>query len=663
MTMSAKERIAWLRQEIEKNAHQYYDMDQPSIEDFEYDALVKELRQLEEANPSLKVANSPTEIVGGSVRSEFKKVTHDTPLLSLDNAYNANDLLNFDKRLKKEISGDFEYAVEYKIDGLSVALRYEEGQLIQAATRGNGEIGEDVTANVKTIKSIPTHITYTEAALTVRGEVYIGKMAFKALNEEQAIQGKPAFANPRNAAAGSLRQLDASIAASRPMGIFVFEILSGAPETFSKQDEAFDILRTLGFETVAPVVFKEIEDVIAYCTAMIDKRHQLPYEIDGIVVKVNQYDARRELGNTAKSPRWAIAYKFPAELAETVIRDIQVQVGRTGVLTPLAIFDPVTVAGSTISKATLHNQDFINEKDIRIGDVALVQKAGDVIPAVVKILPERRETPLASFSLPENCPVCGTRAVRLDGEVALRCSNPTCPAKLRRKIIHFVSRAAMNIDGVGEAIVDQLIEQNLLTNIADLYTLKEHRDTLLTLERMGEKSVENMLDAIDASKSNDVYRLISGFGMPHIGLKAAKTLAMTFGDLEVLRHATKEELVAVDEIGDKMADAIITFFNSEEHLRIVEALKQAGVNFTSALKQTAEGKLQGKTVVVTGTLTQYTREEIKAEIERHGGKATGSVSKKTDYVVVGEAAGSKADKARNLGVTILTEEAFKKLLT
>jgi len=662
MTMSAKERITWLRKEIQKNAHQYYDLDQPSIEDFEYDALVNELRQLERVHPSLKDEDSPTETVGGSVRSEFIKVSHETPLLSLDNAYNSDDLRSFDKRLRKEISGDFEYVVEYKIDGLSVALRYEGGQLVQAATRGNGEVGEEVTANVKTIKTIPNRIDYKDP-LTVRGEIYIGKTDFKAMNDQQVLQGKPAFANPRNAAAGSLRQLDASIAASRPMAIYVFEILKGAPETFNRQDEAFEILRNLGFKTVAPLVFKEIEDVVTYCAEMIDKRHQLPYEIDGIVVKVNQYDARQALGNTAKSPRWAIAYKFPAELAETIIRDIQVQVGRTGVLTPLALFDPVTVAGSTISKATLHNQDFISEKDIRIGDVALVQKAGDVIPAVVKVLPEKRVGILAPYVLPENCPVCETPAVRLEGEVALRCPNPTCPAKLRRKIIHFVSRAAMNIDGVGEAIVDQLIEENLIKNIADLYTLKDKRETLLALERMGEKSVDNMLDAIEKSKQNDVYQLISGFGIPHIGLKAAKTLAMGFGSLEALMQATKEELVAIDEVGDKMADAVILFFANEEHIQIIKALKEADVKFTTRLKQTTEGPLQGKTVVVTGTLTQYTRDEIKAEIERNGGKATGSVSKKTDYLVVGEAAGSKAEKARTLGVPVLTEEEFKNLLT
>jgi DNA ligase (NAD+) len=659
MAQTVKERIEWLREEIEKHSRAYYDLDQPTIQDFEYDALVNELAAIEASHPEFRSSDSPTQHVGGSVRAEFVKVAHEVPLLSLDNAYNAEELYAFDARLRKELGEAFAYSVEYKIDGLSVALRYEDGILTRAATRGNGEVGEDVTENVKTIAAVPKKLTEAvPGLLEVRGEVYIEKEAFRAMNEQQALQGKPAFANPRNAAAGSLRQLDSNIAASRPMAIFVFEILQGSEAAFQQQDDAFAKLRHLGFETVAPEIFNSMADVIAYCDSMADKRHALPYEIDGLVIKVNAYRQRSLLGRTAKSPRWAIAYKFPAELAETRLNDIQVQVGRTGVLTPLAIFDPVTVAGSTIAKATLHNQDYIDEKDIRIGDSILVQKAGDVIPAVVRVLVEKRQSDLPVFKLPTHCPVCGTAVIQNEGEVAKRCPNDLCPAKLRRKIIHFVSRVAMNIDGVGEAIIDQLIEAGYLRDVADIYELYQHRETLIALERMGEKSVDNMLSAIEASKANDVYRLISGLGIPHIGEKAAKVLAAEFGHLDALMNAPKDALIAIDEFGEKMADSVIQYFEDADQRAVVAHLRSCGVNFSSALKATSEGPLTGKTLVVTGTLTQFTRDEIKAEIERLGGKASGSVSKKTDYVIVGEAAGSKAEKARALGVPILTETEF-----
>jgi DNA ligase (NAD+) len=659
MAQSIKERIEWLRTEIERHSHAYYDLDTPSIQDFEYDALVNELAELERAHPAFQTADSPTQHVGGTVRSEFIKVTHDVPLLSLDNAYNAEELYAFDSRLRKELNEPFAYSVEYKIDGLSVAIRYEDGVMVRAATRGNGEVGEDVTDNVKTIATVPKVLSEpVNGLLEVRGEVYIDKEAFKTMNEQQALQGKAAFANPRNAAAGSLRQLDSNIAASRPMAIFVFEILQGDDQTFQQQDDAFSKLRSLGFQTVAPAIFDSMTDVIAYCDSMAEKRHALPYEIDGLVIKVNAYHQRRLLGRTAKSPRWAIAYKFPAELAETRLNDIQVQVGRTGVLTPLAVFDPVTVAGSTIAKATLHNQDYIDEKDIRIGDYILVQKAGDVIPAVVRVLEEKREGDLPIFKLPAHCPVCGTEVIQNEGEVAKRCPNDLCPAKLRRKIIHFVSRPAMNIDGVGEAIIDQLIETGYLKDVADIYELYRQREALVELERQGEKSVENMLAAIEASKSNDVYRLLSGLGIPHIGAKAAKVLAAEFGNLDDVMTASREALTAIDEFGEKMADSIIHFFEDPEQRAVIEHLRACGVNFNSSLKTVDEGPLTGKTLVVTGTLTHFTRDEIKAEIERLGGKASGSVSKKTDYVIVGEAAGSKAEKARALGVAILTEADF-----
>ncbi|MBS7525607.1 NAD-dependent DNA ligase LigA [Fusibacter paucivorans] len=659
MTQSIKEQIERLRSEIERHSHAYYDLDQPSIQDFEYDALVNELAELERQHPEFLSADSPTQHVGGTVRSEFVKVTHDVPLLSLDNAYNAEELYAFDTRLRKELDEPFAYSVEYKIDGLSVAIRYEDGVMLRAATRGNGEVGEDVTDNVKTIATVPKVLAEpARGLLEVRGEVYIDKESFRKMNEQQTLQGKAAFANPRNAAAGSLRQLDSNIAASRPMAIFVFEILQGDDQVFQQQDDAFSKLRRMGFDTVAPAIFNNMTDVIAYCDSMTEKRHALPYEIDGLVIKVNAYHQRLQLGRTAKSPRWAIAYKFPAELAETRLSAIQIQVGRTGVLTPLAVFDPVTVAGSTIAKATLHNQDYIDEKDIRVGDYILVQKAGDVIPAVVRVLKEKREGDLQVFKLPTHCPVCGTEVIQNEGEVAKRCPNELCPAKLRRKIIHFVSRPAMNIDGVGEAIIDQLIEAGYLKDVADIYELHHQREALIALERMGEKSVDNMLAAIETSKSNDVYRLLSGLGIPHIGAKAAKVLATKFGSLDAVMTASQEALTAIDEFGEKMADSVIRFFEEPEHQAIIKHLRACGVNFDSALKAVDEGLLTGKTLVVTGTLAHFTRDEIKAEIERLGGKASGSVSKKTDYVIVGEAAGSKAEKARALGVTILTEEAF-----
>ena len=660
---TAKLRVEQLRAEIEKHSQAYYDQDMPTITDSEYDALIKELVALETEYPELKSEDSPTQKVGGSTKNEFAKVRHTVPLLSLDNAYNAEDLKAFDTRLKKELDTSFTYVVEFKIDGLSLALTYENGLLTRGATRGNGEVGEDVTENVRTISTIPKKLAESyEGNLEVRGEVFIDKASFKMMNEQQTLQGKMNFANPRNAAAGSLRQLDSSIAAQRPLDIFVFEILRGDQTEFIKQDDAFERLRSLGFKTVDPKVFEDILQVIDYCMSMAEERHKLPFEIDGLVVKINEYQYRSQLGSTAKSPRWAIAYKFPAELSETKLLDIQVQVGRTGVLTPLAVFEPVLVAGSTIAKATLHNQDFIDEKDIRIGDHILVQKAGDVIPAVVRVLKEKRIENLAAFKLPGNCPVCDTPVVKNPGEVALRCPNDSCPAKLRRKIIHFVSRAGMNIDGVGEGIIDQLIESDYLKDVASLYDLRLYREEIVKLDRMGEKSVDNMLEAIENSKSNDVYRLISGLGIPLIGEKAAKVLAMHFGDLEKIINAQIEEITQIEEFGDKMALSLINFFKDVENKALIVHLKSVGLNFTSQLVKTSGGPLMGKTVVVTGTLEQYTREEIKAEIERLGGKAAGSVSKKTDYVVAGAAAGSKAEKARELGISILTEDEFRQLV-
>lgn len=657
-----QKKIETLRNQIEKLNDAYYIYDAPVVTDAAYDALYNELRALEAEYPEFDRLDSPTKRVGGAVLSIFEKVQHTRPLLSLDNAYNSEDLLAFDKRILKELGERAAYTVEPKIDGLTVALLYENGVFLRGATRGDGETGEDVTENVKTIRSVPLIIEHKQP-LEVRGEVFLSKAQFSKLNEQQERMGKEPFANPRNAAAGSLRQLDSKIAASRGLDIFVFDVIQGveALEAHS-QIEAFEKLKSWRLKTTGIAFFDHIESVIQYIEMMQEKRHELPYEIDGLVVKVNEFNQRERLGETAKSPRWAIAYKFPAELAQTTIKEIQVQVGRTGVITPLAIFEPVKVAGSVIGKATLHNQDYIDEKDIRVGDTVYVQKAGDVIPAVVSVDLSKRPVQSTPFKLPEFCPVCGSQTVRKEGEVALRCINENCPAKLKRLLMHFVSRTAMNIDGFGDALVESFIEKGFIENLADVYTLKEHRESLQALEGFGEKSIQKLLEAIEKSKSNDYYRLLVGFGIPLIGEKAAKTLAKYFPTLESLMIASSESLTTIDEIGDKMASSLIQYFSQPEVIAMVERLKHYGINMGTNLKTVTEGVFTGKTVVVTGTLIRYSRDEIKAVIEANGGKVSGSVSAKTHFVVVGENAGSKADKANQLNIPIVTEDQFMKML-
>lgn len=656
------ERIQWLRETLKKHNEAYYVMDSPRVTDSEYDALMNELKTLEKENPQWDDPDSPSHRVGGAVLSAFKKVRHTIPLLSLDNAYNAEELRDFDRRVTKEASARVAYVVEYKIDGLTVALRYENGRLYRAATRGDGYEGEEITENIRTIRTVPHRIEVSEP-VEVRGEVYMPKDGFVRLNEQQELDGKEPFANPRNAAAGSIRQLDSRIAAKRPLAIFIFDFIAGTESLdLDTQHAAFEYLHKLGFETAPSRRFEDIEGVIAYCNEMISARHNLPFEIDGLVVKVDDFETRAVLGTTSKSPRWAIAYKFPAEMAKTVINEIRVQVGRTGVITPLAEFTPVKVAGSVIGRATLHNQDYIDEKDIRVGDTVFVQKAGDVIPAVVRVELSERPEGTQRFVLPKDCPVCGTPTVRREGEAALRCVNPLCPAKLRRLLIHFVSRTAMNIDGLGEALIDGLIEAGYLDSIADIYALKEHAEALKQMEGYGDRSVEKLLTAIEESKNNDYYRLISGFGIPLIGEKAAKTLAAHFPTLDALIAASQEELVAINEIGDKMADSLVRYFESDDVLKTVERLRDYGLNFSTEQVAETGGVLSGKTLVATGTLEHYSREGIKAAIEACGGKAAGSVSKKTDYVVVGENAGSKAEKAEALGVEILDEAGFEALI-
>jgi len=663
---SALEKIKALRESLENDNRNYHLLDDPKISDQAYDKKMSELIELETAYPEFQDENSPSKRIGSKILDIFEKAPHTVPLQSLDNSYDELDLIKFDERTNRAIGDGYSYAVEYKIDGLSLALRYEEGVLVRAATRGDGEIGEDVTENAKTIKSIPLKLIGDyPRILEVRGEVFIPKKGFERLNELQELNGRSIFANPRNAAAGSLRQLNSKIAATRPLDIFIFDILNVSDEiTFKTHLDSIKRLKSFGLKTIDPVIFDGMASIFNYIDEISNQRHALPFDIDGLVIKINEYELRSVLGNTAKSPKWAMAYKFAAEVAQTTLREIQVQVGRTGVITPLAIFDPVLVAGSTISKATLHNQDYIDEKDIRVGDVIKVQKAGDVIPAVASVVKELRQAEFDKFKLPETCPVCGTRTIRLENEVALRCPNDACPAKIKRQITHFVSRSAMNIEGVGESVIDLLIENGLISAIEDLYTLKEKKESLLTLDRMGEKSVENILEAIEKSKERDLSDLISGFGIPHVGEKAAKTIAKAFKTIDCIMAADEKILTEVDEIGPKMARSIVVYFENSNTVKMIQNLKAAGVNLK--VLENAMGEptpiLGGLTFVVTGSLMNYSRETIKEKIEWYGGKTSASISKNTDYLLVGEKAGSKTEKAKKLGVKIISEADFEKMI-
>jgi DNA ligase (NAD+) len=657
MTM---ERMKLLIEEISKHNKAYYENDKPSITDQAYDALMRELLEIEAEHPEWKQGDSPSQRVGGQPLEAFSQITHQVKLLSLDNSYDEKDLREFDNRIAKEIGPDYNYVVEYKIDGLSVALTYEKGILVSGATRGNGEVGEDVTDNVKTIRSIPLRLE-EPVDIVVRGEVYFPKEKFRLLNEQQEAMGLQPFANPRNAAAGTLRQLDSKVTAKRPLDIFVFNVLQGAvPSDYHYENQQH--LETLGFVTCEARLCQSIDAVIDLCHDMIEKRHDLPYEIDGMVIKVNRISQREVLGVKAKSPRWAIAFKFPAEEKMTVLKDVVFQVGRTGVVTPKAEFDPVEVAGSVISRATLHNEDYINEKDIRIGDTIVVQKAGDVIPAVVRVVEEMRSGNEQVVTMPTHCPECNHLLLKQPGEVALRCLNDHCPAKLRRGIEHFVSRTAMNIDGLGISIINLLIQNQLIKDYSDLYYLMDQETEIANLDRMGEKSADNLLKAIESSKNNGLDQLLSGMGIPLIGAKASKTIAENFLSMDALQMANLEDLIAIEEIGEKMALSLITFLADEENKRRIDCLKAAGVKMTYDKQQEILGDVfKDKKVVLTGTLEQFSRTEAKALIESQGGKVVGSVSKKTDYVLVGASPGSKYDKAMELGIAILDESEFKVL--
>ncbi len=655
---SALKQVQELHELLNTYNYEYHVLDKPSVPDSEYDRLMQELIKLEEQFPELKTPDSPTQRVGGVTLEAFQKVEHRTPMLSLGNAFNEIDLRDFDRRVRQAVGDDVQYVVELKIDGLAVSLRYENGLFVQGATRGDGTTGEDITENLKTIRSIPLRLK-RELSFEVRGEAFMPRKSFERLNELRLQQEEEPFANPRNAAAGSIRQLDPKIAAKRNLDIFVYSIADLGGIGAQRHSEALDLLEELGFKTNKERrKCDSIEEVITAINEIQEKRSTLTYDIDGIVIKVDSLAQQEELGFTAKSPRWAIAYKFPAEEVMTKLLDIELSVGRTGVITPTAILEPVRVAGTTVQRASLHNEDLIREKDIKIGDTVVVKKAGDIIPEVVNVLVDLRTGEEKEFSMPTHCPACESELVRIEGEVALRCINPQCPAQIKEGLIHFVSRNAMNIDGLGERVVEQLFVEGLIKDVADLYRLT--RDELIELDRMGEKSTDNLLQAIEQSKGNSLERLLFGLGIRHVGAKAAKTLAQQFETIENLQRASKEELIAINEIGDKMADAVVTYFENPDVQHLIAELKSLGVNSEykgpKLIKaEDSDSYLAGKTVVLTGKLEQLTRNEAKDGIEALGGKVTGSVSKSTDLVVAGEAAGSKLKKAQELNIVVWDE--------
>ena len=654
----AKKKVRQLTDLINEHNYNYYVLDNPTISDAEYDKLMNQLIDLESAYPDMALPDSPAQRVGGQPAAGFSTVSHLAPMRSLSNAFDEADLLNFDRRVRGGLSGEeVEYIVELKIDGLAISLLYEDGFLVRGATRGDGEVGEDITGNLKTINSIPLRLRQSVPLLEVRGEAYMPKKEFARLNDEREEAGAPTFANPRNAAAGSLRQLDPQMTATRALDAFLYGIGRVEGPDINSHLAGLNELKNLGLKINTNVkAFPNINEVIEYCQAWTERRHQLPYEIDGMVIKVNDLQQQVKLGATSKSPRWAIAYKFPAEEAETVIGGIHVRVGRTGVLTPTASLKPVKVAGSTVSSATIHNEDIIREKDIRIGDHVVIHKAGDVIPEIVRVLPEKRTGAETAFVMPCQCPACGTLVQRAEGEVAVRCPNDRCPGREREGIIHFVSRDAMDIDGLGPSVVNALMEAGLVKDAGDLYYLKF--EDVINLERMGKKSSKNLLSAINKSKESSLAQLIFGLGIRLVGERAGKILAQNFGTMEKLQAATTEELTAIPEIGPKMADSIAAYFRDPDNNRLIEKLEKAGLKMVQEDHRAEAMIFQGRQFVLTGGLSQYSRKEARELIERLGGRVSSSVSKKTDFVVAGEDPGSKYDKAQTLGVSIIDEHEF-----
>ena len=659
----AKNRIEELRKQTEYHAKKYYDDDEPEISDFEYDMLMLELRNLEAEFPEFVSKDSLTQKVGGTTKEGFNKVEHTVPLQSLQDVFDFESVYDFDDKMQKiavENNKESKYVVETKIDGLSVALEYLNGKFIKGATRGNGQVGEDITENLKTIKNIPKELK-EPIDIIVRGEVFIGKKEFEELNEKRELEEEPLFANARNAAAGSLRQLDSTITAQRPLDIYIFNVQKCDSIKFTSHHESLLYLEKLGFN-VNPVkiLCDNSEEVINAINKIGKDRNDLTFGIDGAVVKVDDLELREKIGQTAKTPKWAVAYKYPPEKKETILKDIICQVGRTGVITPLAILEPVVVAGSTISKTTLHNEDFIKEKDLKIGDHILIQKAGDVIPEVVEVLKEKRTGNETYFEMPKVCPVCGAEVVREDGEAATRCIGIECPARTLRNIVHFASREAMNIDGLGEAIIEQLLDKGLISNISDIYYLK--LEDIASLKKDGKKFAQNLIDAINKSKENDLDRLICGLGIRNVGSKLAKVLAKKFKNLDSLMNASIINLNSIDEVGEIIAESIYSFFNQEQTIDLINKLKEANVNMNYLKEENEDERFYGKTFVLTGSLEKFTRDEASEIIENFGGKTSSSVSKKTDYVLAGEDAGSKLKKANELGVKVITEAEFEEMI-
>ncbi len=660
----AKERIEKLRKQVEYHAKKYYDEDKPEISDFEYDKLMIELRNLEKKFPEFQSKDSLTQKVGGNVKDGFKKVTHEVPLQSLQDVFSIQEVKDYVTKIEQKAQEnkieEVTYVVETKIDGLSAALEYQNGEFVRGATRGNGTVGEDVTQNLKTIKTIPTKLK-DKIDITVRGEVFIAKKDFENMNQEREKNEEELFANARNAAAGSLRQLDSKITQKRPLDIYIFNVQKIEGKKFNSHYEELEYLNQLGFNVNPIRIYcKTIEEIKKAIQKIEKEREKLTFGIDGAVVKVDNLKFREILGTTAKTPRWAIAYKYPPERKETKLKEIICQVGRTGVITPMAILEPVKVAGSTISKTTLHNEDFIKEKDLKIGDTVFIQKAGDVIPEIVEVKKETRTGKEKDFFMPTKCPVCGAQAVREKGEVAIRCTGIECPAKLFRNLVHFVSKEAMNIDGLGENIIQQLLDKELIKNIADIYTLQF--EEIASLKKNGQKFAQNLIDSIHKSKENDLYRLITALGIRHVGTKASKLLARKYKNMENLMKAELEDLSMINDIGPIVANSIKEFFQQEQTQDLIQKLKKAGVNLTAKEEENIDNRFEGKTFVLTGTLIKYTRGEVSNLIEKYGGKTASTVSKKTNYVLAGEGAGSKLTKAQNLGIQILSETDFEKMI-
>ena len=663
--MNPQERVAELKKTLEYHIDRYYNQDSPEISDYEYDMLMQELKTLEKEYPELLTPDSPTQKVGGTAKRQAGVlVRHNVPMLSLQDVFSKEDVYHFVEEMQEQLT-DPEFVVEYKIDGLSMSLRYENGVLVMAETRGDGiNFGEDVTANAKVIRDVKSKLKSAPEYLEVRGEVYMKNEAFERVNERQELLGKKTFANPRNCAAGTLRQLDSAITKERELSLFIFNIQQVRGMEFATHTEGYEYLKKQGLTVIDDYkVCKTADEVWEAICTIGENRGKLEYDIDGAVVKINRYADREQLGATSKVPRWAVAYKYPPEEKEAKLLDIELSVGRTGRITPTAVFEPVRLCGTSVSRATLHNQDFIDELDVGIGDTIVVYKSGEIIPKVKRVNKEKREAGWVRFEIPNVCPVCGAKIEREKDTADIKCTSPNCPAQLERHIINFVGRDAMDIKGFGTVYIEELVRGGYIKDIADVYSLKEHREELIEKGIIGkEKNTDKLLDTIEKSKGNDAYKLLTGFGIPNIGKAAAKSIMKHFKDIETLSHASMDELQDVNDIGEVSAECIRRFFLDEENRSVIARLKEAGVNMKIEESEVFESAISGKTVVVTGTLPTLGRKEAQELIEQYGGKSAGSVSKKTDYVLAGEAAGSKLTKANELGIPVLNEEEFKTLL-